>query len=137
MRLLSPGKANNNTTFVIAGRLFTAFPPVPRLQDLGQTGSLRFDAELRTALASFPAFLGSEVQNVQKLHTGMPKLPFVAEAGGFLAGSLKSKTAQCYPIGGRGLIVHPREASLNITQRMCDLREGGIGDPVLWDSVPR
>ena len=83
MRLLSPGKANNNTTFVIAGRLFTAFPPVRRLQDLGQTGSLRFDAELRTALASFPAFLGSEVQNVQnvqKLHTGMPKLPLFAEA---------------------------------------------------------
>jgi hypothetical protein len=29
VRLLSLAKANNNTTFVIAGRLFAAFPPVP------------------------------------------------------------------------------------------------------------
>ena len=62
VRLLSPAKANDNTTFVIAGRLLAAFPPVRLCKTWAKTGSLRFHAELQTALALSPAFVRSEVQ---------------------------------------------------------------------------
>jgi hypothetical protein len=87
------GEGQQQHNVVITERLFTASPPVLCLQDLGQTGSLRFYAEFQPASASFPTFVRSEVQNVQNLHTGMPKLPFLRRGGRFLAGSLKSKTA--------------------------------------------
>jgi hypothetical protein len=91
VRLLSPAKANNNTTFVIAGRLFAAFPPVPPCKTWAKPEDLRFHAELQTALASFATFVRSEVQNVQYLHTGMPQLRFFAEAGSFFGRLVKIK----------------------------------------------
>jgi len=76
VKLPTPRKVTNNTTFFISERLCTALPPVLHLQDSGQTGYLQFQAERQTAMASSPILVRSDVQN---LHTGMPELPFFAD----------------------------------------------------------